>query len=239
MVRKSAKSVMGAAVLASALVLSGGAPATSATDTPISLTEDRDGADAASSAQPTATAPQVNDLSDVTDRTRGGKADAVSTSSAMCDNCKGEATTIQVVTFTGGDATADNVASAWASCADCSASALSVQIVLARRAQDVVVNNRALAVNAGCAGCVTSAAAVQFVLVGGKQHEISRNARTLIAEIRTALVTRLSGAGQASSAAKAEAKMAVDDAVAKLQDVVLEDTGAITVDRHVDVQFGS
>jgi hypothetical protein len=94
-------------------------------------------------------------------------ADAAAITSATCDGCAGESTTLQVV-YAGRARRArlDNVATAWAQgCVRCTGTALSVQVVVLRGGPTTVPNNRALSVTAACEGCRTSALAFQVVLV--------------------------------------------------------------------------
>jgi hypothetical protein len=123
--------------------------------------------DLVSSAQPSAAHPVVTRRAYGVERTwgRAVAADAVATSSATCDGCRGTARTVQVI-----DAgwarhvRADNVATAWSTCKDCGSDVISVQVVLTHRATGLRVDNRALAFNAGCTGCATKAEAYQVVL---------------------------------------------------------------------------
>ncbi|MFD1213137.1 hypothetical protein ACFQ36_13925 [Arthrobacter sp. GCM10027362] len=202
--------------------------------------------DSTSSAQPTPASPRVRDTAQTFLRTpsSSAKADATATSSADCDGCAGEATTVQVVYYDArkGSATADNIASAWAtSCADCSASAVSVQVVVAPRRESVTVNNRAIAVNASCASCSTSAAALQFVFAGGPRRELSSAARDLVAQIKAELADRLESAAEKSDArqARARAKAATEDAAARLERIIAKDLGGGAVERFLDVEVGS
>ncbi|KQV77416.1 hypothetical protein ASC64_00765 [Nocardioides sp. Root122] len=94
-------------------------------------------------------------------------ADAAAITSATCDGCAGESTTLQVV-YAGRARLArlDNVATAWAQgCVRCTGTALSVQVVVLRGRPTTVPDNRALSVTAACEGCRTSALAFQVVLV--------------------------------------------------------------------------
>jgi hypothetical protein len=199
--------------------------------------------DAASSAVPTATNPTATDQALETVHTGYGTSKAVASAVATsnCDGCDGTSTTFQVVYFDGnGPATADNTATAWSSCAGCSASSVSVQLVIARRAQPITVNNRSLALNVTCTGCTTSAAAIQFVIAGGTRHELSSQARTLIAQIQAELAAQLTPpAPQAKSRLAApQLQSLAAQAADRLQKIIISGTGAATIQRSVDLQLG-
>lgn len=197
--------------------------------------------DTVASAIPTPADPTATDTAEAAMHTAkaGSKAVASAVATSNCDGCDASATTFQVVYLDGrGDAAADNTAAAWSSCTGCRASAVSVQLVVARRAEALTVNNRALALNVACTGCVTSAAAIQFVIAGGSRRELSEQARALIDEIRAELADRLAGSPRAterrSTAPSAEALAA--ETADRLEDVIVSALGPASVRRHVDVQ---
>ncbi|WP_125610270.1 hypothetical protein [Specibacter cremeus] len=198
--------------------------------------------DAASSAIPSTANPTVGDNAVATARTSSSAAKAVASSVATsnCDGCSGTSTTFQVVYFTGTAATGDNTAAAWSSCTGCTSSAVSVQLVVARRAQPLTVNNRALALNSGCVDCNTSAAAIQFVIAGGSYRELSSQAKALISEIQAELADRLQQPAKNSQRRMAapEAKALVDDTAARLSKIIVSAVGGAAVQRNVDVQVG-
>ncbi|MDR7253268.1 hypothetical protein J2X46_002253 [Nocardioides sp. BE266] len=126
--------------------------------------------DLLSSAHPTGPLPTVVDRAydvDAWVRSFDLSADAAAITSATCDGCVGESTTLQVVYASRARrARLDNVANAWAQeCEGCTGTALSVQVVVLRGRPTTMPNNRALSVSAACTGCRTSAAAFQVVLV--------------------------------------------------------------------------
>jgi hypothetical protein len=141
--------------------------------------------DLVSSAQPSSTEPVISDVAFDESRVRGQdvKADAVATTSATCDGCTGDSTTLQVLYLPRSEsARLDNTATAWAqACSDCTATALSVQVVVLRGGPFAVPNNRALAVSAACEGCRVAAAAFQLVVVGDRAKALSPEA---LAELR-------------------------------------------------------
>lgn len=94
-------------------------------------------------------------------------ADTAALTSATCDGCAGESTTLHVIYASRARrARLDNVANAWAQeCTGCTGTALSVQVVVLRGRPTAVPNNRALSVTAACDTCRTSALAFQVVLV--------------------------------------------------------------------------
>lgn len=126
--------------------------------------------DLLSSAHPTGPLPTVVDRAyddDAWVRSFDLSADAAAITSATCDGCVGESTTLQVVYASRARrARLDNVANAWAQeCEGCTGTALSVQVVVLRGRPTTMPNNRALSVSAACTGCRTSAVAFQVVLV--------------------------------------------------------------------------
>lgn len=202
--------------------------------------------DAVSSAQPSTADPHVRDTARVfvDTRSRSAKADATATSSATCDGCTGEATTVQVVHVDRrrARAAADNVASAWASCSGCSASAVSVQVVVTSSRHPVRANNRAIALNSSCSSCSTSAAALQFVVSGGSGRELSATARDLVAQVEEELADRLDSVARASGdgpAAAVAARTASTDLAERLERIIVADLGGSEVERNVDVTVGS
>lgn len=202
--------------------------------------------DAASTAIPTKAQPTV--ASTAKSLLRAGasntKATAVAAVSTECDGCSGSATTLQVVYFDGaGTVSADNVANAVSQCPGCTAGAssatVSVQVVIARRADQLVVNNRSFAANVDCVGCRTTACAVQFVLVGGSRKDLSAASKDLIGQLQDALAGKLAAtAGQPSAQARSSAESATASTADQLQAVLVKDTGSTTVQRKVDVQVG-
>lgn len=123
--------------------------------------------DVVSSAHPTATTPTVRKETSRTAWVGGARtrANAVATTSATCDGCRGAAVSVQVVEVTWGwQVQADNVATAWARCQGCAGGAVSVQVVLLRHPADLTANNRSLAVTGDCSGCTARAAAYQVVV---------------------------------------------------------------------------
>lgn len=198
--------------------------------------------DTASSAIPTSATPTVTDSAQWTARSRsvGAKAVASSVATSNCDGCAGRSTVFQVVYFDGSGAAADNTAAAWSSCSGCASSAVSVQLVVARRAQPLTVNNRAVALNVNCVQCTTTSAAIQFVIVGGLRRDLSSQAKALIAQIQTQLSDRLAPAPKSGGARLREqdAKGTVDDTASRLAAIILSDTGATLTKRSIDVQVG-
>lgn len=230
--------------LATAAVLGGGATTTASANNNWKKYTWGRSLDSLSSAQPSAAIPTVKNVSQNFLRTGSStaKADAGATSSAICDGCNGEATTVQVVYFDGkrGTAAADNTASAWSTCADCSASAVSVQIVVSPYRQSINVNNRALAVNADCVSCSTSAAALQFVLSGGKRRDLSAAAKDLVSQIKAELAGRLETAAKTADPgmARMAAEATVTEVANRIEQIIVADIGAGSVDRSVDVKLG-
>ncbi|HET8559769.1 MAG TPA: hypothetical protein VFL69_04565 [Marmoricola sp.] len=214
--------------------------------------------DLTASAQPTAADP------DVVDRVFGvnaspfwrSKADATAMTSATCDKCTGEATTLQVLYVRqAGSTRVDNNAVAWSRCRSCAASALSVQVVVVRRGVAVEANNRALAVNAVCDECQTSAGAYQLVVVSPDAGRLSRGAmsdlRAWVARQRDllrSLAPRASTTGPPSgrraagtpphSSAAAEDRAGgarLPGALPTLEELVNSDLGSVTDEAHADV----
>lgn len=202
--------------------------------------------DAASTAIPTAAQSSVQTQAKSLIRARASntKATAVAAASTNCGGCSGEATTLQIVYFDGsGPVTADNVANAISQCPNCSppvtASAVSIQVVIARKADQLVVNNRAFALNLQCDGCQTSSTALQFVLVGGSRRDLSAAAKDLIGQLQDVLAGKVATAAQAPQAqARASAEAATTSIADQLQAVLVKDTGSTTVQRTIDVQVG-
>lgn len=123
--------------------------------------------DVVSSAHPTPTAPTVHEETVRTAWVLGSRsrANAVATTSAICDGCRGTAVSVQVVeVIRGRQVEADNVATAWARCRDCTVDAVSVQVVLLHRPAALTTNNRALAVTGDCQRCSARSAAYQVVM---------------------------------------------------------------------------
>lgn len=112
-------------------------------------------------------------------RLHGWGAGAVSRSTAGstadCDGCTAEATTLAVVYGNSpGQVRAANLAtSTTTACSDCGTVSISVQVILLRRAGTVQADNRASAVNAGCTGCRASSAAYQTVVVDPRGRPLS------------------------------------------------------------------
>lgn len=202
--------------------------------------------DAASTAIPTAAQPTVQSTTKSLLRAgaRNTKATAVAAGSTGCDGCSGTATTLQVVYFDGsGTVSADNVATAVSQCPDCQSGAttsvVSVQVVIARRADQLVVNNRSFAANVLCEKCQTKACALQFVLVGGTRKDLSAASKDLIGQLQDALAGKLAATGgQPSAQARTSAESATASIADQLQAVLVKDTGSTTVQRNIDVQVG-
>jgi hypothetical protein len=135
------------------------------------------------------------------------QADAVATSSALCDSCHGTATAVQVISIgKARKATADNTATAWSNCHSCGATSVSVQVVLARPSTTLTVRNRALAANATCTGCSTAAIAIQIVLIAPKHQTLSRAARAQLESLATDLEAQLRTATRTKAARTTMAK---------------------------------
>ncbi|MFD4422234.1 hypothetical protein ACFWN7_12135 [Agromyces sp. NPDC058484] len=205
--------------------------------------------DTAAAAIPTAENPAVADnaVSEVRVRKPDLKGVASAVATSDCDGCDGRSTVFQVVYFNGrGAASADNSATAWSSCVGCSSSSVSVQLVVIRHPETITVNNRALALNVACDGCTTTSAAIQFVLAGGTRHDLSTQARELIAEIEEQLADRLAGAAQPDAAQPdarqrdgASSEDLVEETAQQLEDIILSDLGVeVSLQRSVDVQVG-
>jgi Fe-S cluster biogenesis protein NfuA len=195
----------------------------------------------ASAAIPTAANPVVMDSTQRADRITASNAKAVASSAATsnCDGCDAQSTTLQVVYFDGSNgATADNTATAWSSCVGCASSAVSVQLVVALRAQPLVANNRALALNATCAGCTTTSAAIQFVIAGDTRRELSAQARELIARVQAQLADNLAQPSPDQGQQKAQADSLAIQTAEELENVIINDLGPAVVERKVDVQVG-
>ncbi len=147
---------------------------------------DRRALDTTSSAHPSSVRPSVRDdaFAEGATRDREVEADATGTSSATCDGCAAESTTLQVLYVSRARAARlDNAAVAWTqSCRECTATSLSVQVVVLRGRPTVVPNNRALALNAACAACRTASAAFQLVVVADGADRLSEQSLT---ELRT------------------------------------------------------
>ena len=173
-------------------------------------------------------------------RASNTKATAVAAATTDCDGCSGEATTLQIVYFDGsGPVTADNVANAISQCSGCVGSAVSVQVVIASKADQLIVNNRAVALNVECAGCQTSSIALQFVLVGGSRRDLSAAAKDLTGQLQDVLAGKVATAAQAPQAqARASAEAETTSIADQLQAVLVKDTGSTTVQRTIDVQVG-
>lgn len=146
---------------------------------------DRRSLDTTSSAHPSSVRPAVRDdaFAEGATRDREVEADATGTSSATCDGCTAESTTLQVLYVSRARAARlDNAAVAWTqTCRECTATSLSVQVVVLRGRPTVVPNNRALALNAACAACRTASAAFQLVVVADQADRLSEQS---LAELR-------------------------------------------------------
>jgi hypothetical protein len=177
--------------------------------------------------------------------TKGGRARAASTASALCDGCSGEARTVQVVyVSSGGGVAADNVAVAWSSCNSCGSSALAVQVVAMRHAGDVVATNRALAVNTACTGCETDSLAIQYILVGGTGRNLSARVKSLLDALSAQLGEDLSAPGprqQLGPHAKGSRAATTGDAEKEkaLGDSLKQDLGARSVEVRIDARHGT
>lgn len=146
---------------------------------------DRRDLDLASSAHPSSVHPTVRDaaFAEGTTRDHDVDADAGGSSSATCDGCAAESTTLQVL-YASRTRTArlDNSAVAWTqACGSCTATSLSVQVVVLRGRPTIVPNNRALALNAACSACRTTSAAFQLVVVADRAQRLSDES---LAELR-------------------------------------------------------
>lgn len=212
--------------------------------------------DAASTAIPSIaqTSVQTTDQSLIRSRAANSKATAVAVAMTNCDGCTGEAGTLQVVYFDGrGPVAADNVANAVSQCPDCKgpvvATAVSVQVVFVKRADQVTVNNRALAANVLCGPqdgepvsgdvCTASAAAYQFVMIGGNRRDLTASAKDTIGRLQDVLAGELATAAQAPQAqARVSAEAQTASIADQLQAVLVTDTGSTQVQRYVDVQVG-
>jgi hypothetical protein len=138
--------------------------------------------DLTSSAQPTAAAPVRSEraVRAAVTWAASPKTDAVATTSALCDGCRGDARTVQVLwAGSAWSVRADNAAIAWASCHSCGGTAVSVQLVLTPHPVALQVNNRALAVNVGCEGCDVAAEAYQLVVMTPHRPPLDRLRRQL------------------------------------------------------------
>lgn len=155
LVRYVASGVVGATLLAGT---SGAVPGSS----PLSPRSD-----VVSSAHPTSRTSTVHHETVRTAWVGGARthANAVATTSAVCEGCRGTAISVQVVEVAWGwRVQADNVATAWAQCRGCEGDAVSVQVVLLRHPAALVTNNRSLAVTADCSRCTARAEAYQVVM---------------------------------------------------------------------------
>ena len=111
--------------------------------------------DAASTAIPTAAQSSVQTQAKSLIRARASntKATAVAAATTDCDGCWARPPRCRSCYFDGsGPVSADNVANAISQCSGCVGSAVSVQVVIARKADQLIVNNRAVALNVECAG---------------------------------------------------------------------------------------
>ncbi|MGH1561318.1 hypothetical protein [Mumia sp. DW29H23] len=186
--------------------------------------------DAVASSQPTGAHPTDSDevVKYRWKDSRRLKADAVATSSAVCDGCSGDAVTLEVVYgWRTRSATADNVASAWSSCGmSCGASALSVQLVVLPRGRTIEANNRALALNAACTECRSVAAAYQVVVAERGAKPLSRAERREL----EALVAQLHDQMQTATSAERFGRRAAKRQAARVTRAGLEDLAAFAVD---------
>jgi hypothetical protein len=160
--------------------------------------------DLVASANPGTPGSSDTDRTAMFERARGKRvqADAVASSSATCDGCRGTAVAVQVVYVNKAKkGTADNLANAWSSCSDCRTTSVSVQVVVVRPGTTLTVRNRAFAVNAACSGCTASAVAVQFVVVTSKHHAFSRNGRQQLEALASQLQDQLSTQRKANTLA--------------------------------------
>jgi hypothetical protein len=193
--------------------------------------------DLVSSAEPTDAAPSVTDRAfDVAFSSRNQvKANAVSTTSVLCDGCHGDARGIQIVFLDRPRrAEVDNVATAWSSCTGCDGSAVSVQIVFMRHGGDLIANNRSLAVNAACDTCATRAAAYQIVLVLPGRQAVPGAFRQQVkqwAARQAATLRRVHGDVPAK-----ESDQLRQPALRQLSGMVTSRVGGRVVHRSVDVQ---
>lgn len=160
--------------------------------------------DLVASANPGTPGSSDTDRTAMFERARGKRvqADAVASSSATCDGCRGTAVAVQVIYVNKAKkGTADNLANAWSSCSDCRSTSVSVQVVVVRPSTTLTVRNRAFAVNAACSGCTASAVAVQFVVVTSKHHAFSRKGRQQLEALASQLQDQLATQRKANSLA--------------------------------------
>jgi hypothetical protein len=135
--------------------------------------------DLTSSAHPTNVTPAVNDRAvDVASVWgRSVRADTSALSSVTCDDCRGDATTLQVIyTQDAGEVEANNAAVAWSHCTGCGGTALSVQVVVVDGGRRITADNRAFAANAACDHCDTASLAYQLVVVAPDAERLSNRA---------------------------------------------------------------
>jgi hypothetical protein len=199
--------------------------------------------DAAASAIPTSGQPSATDQEAdlLRVRQRSAKSTAVSTATSNCDGCHGEAITVQVIYFDGaGPNAADNIATAVSQCKDCSSTAASLQLVFAKQSDQLIVNNRALSINAACDGCATNATAIQLVYVGGARRDLSAATKTLVASLQATLADQIGSAPAAKSgAATAQVQSDVNSVADQLEAIVWAETGSSPIQRNIDIQAGS
>jgi hypothetical protein len=182
-------------------------------------------------AVPSATSRLVGDTTAHADHGTAARltVDTAATSTVNCTGCTGRSSATEVLRADGpGRLVATNVAVAVANCMGCSASALAVQIVIVPSGRVVVAANRAVAVNAGCLRCRTSAYAVQYVVLVAAPRSLSTWASARVDALRAALAARL-----AAATSRTRARLALDPALAQLQQVIAADLHARQVQRHV------
>lgn len=165
-----------AAIAIGALVLVLGSTAMSSVAHPDRRPRDLD---LTASAHPTDVAPAVTDRAvDVSSVWwQAMRADTSALSSVTCDDCRGDATTLQVVYAHHPDEVeANNAAVAWSRCTGCGGTALSVQVVVVSGGRQITADNRAFAANSACDGCDTAALAYQLVVVATDAERLSDGA---------------------------------------------------------------
>jgi hypothetical protein len=192
--------------------------------------------DLTASAHPTAAAPEVSDTAfDVSSSWRHSvRADTTAVSSAGCRNCRGDASTLQVVyAHRPHELEADNAAVAWAHCRKCGSTAVSVQVVVVHGGPLLTAHNRAFAANAACRRCHTAALAYQIVVEAPDAERLSRAAvQELWAWVEEQ--SRLLREGAGGAARRAPSANAGADATATLEGLVNDDLGSRTDRVDVD-----
>jgi hypothetical protein len=200
-----------AAIASGALVLALGSTVMSSLAHPGQRPRDLD---LTASAHPTEVAPTATDGAfDVSSVWRRAvRADTSALTSVTCDDCHGDATTLQVVyAHHPREVEADNAAVAWSRCTGCGGTALSVQVVVVHGGRRITADNRAFAANAACDGCDTAALAYQLVVVAPDAERLSDGATDRLRDWvrRQSRTLRESAAGAARQAPAPKAANAV------------------------------